>query len=148
MNQLDYPIHQIIKSLQTRVLNRLFNNDVISRIHNNELRFNSDQEIFRLFELFSIVNDIVWEELNNNYNINSFRRELQNYHIDLLDNIYKNNIFPVDAQNLALQSMNQIYSMINKQDLENIYDHYTVSHLISMKNKIELALDINSSDNN
>ena len=94
------------------------------------------------------MNDIVWEELNNNYNINSFRRELQNYHIDLLDNIYKNNIFPVDAQNLALQSMNQIYSIINKQDLENIYDHYTVSHLISMKNKIELALDIDSSDNN
>ena len=74
--------------------------------------------------------------------------KLQNYHIDLLNGIYKNNDFPVDAQNLALQSMKQIYDMINKHDLENIYDHYTVSHLISMKSKIELVLDIDSSDNN
>ena len=145
MNQLDYPIHQIIRNLQTGVLRRIYNIRVISRVHNNELRFNSNQEIFTLFELFDSMNNIIWEELKNDVSINSFRRELQSYHIDLLNTIYQNDNFPIDAQNLALESMQNIYKSIIEKESSDIYDNYTSVHLINMKSKIEIILDIDSS---
>ena len=148
MDQLDYPIHEIIKNLQTGVLRRIYNIRVISRIHNNELRFNSDQEIFTLIELFDTMNNIIWEELKNDDSINSFRRELQSYHIDLMNNVYKNDQFPIDAQNLALESIQNIYKIIIKKDSLNQYDNYTKAHLFNMKSKIEIILDIESSTNN
>tara|TARA_B100000029_G_scaffold457638_1_gene486517 strand:- start:1568 stop:2311 length:744 start_codon:yes stop_codon:yes gene_type:complete len=148
MSQLDYPIHQIIKNLQTRTLDRLFNSSVIFRVHNNELRFSLDEEIFTLFELFDSINHIIWIELENKESINSFRRELQNYHIDLMSSVYTNTNLPVDAQNLALEAINKIYIKINNQEFEKNYDKYTVSHLKNMKSKIEFILDIDSSENN
>ena len=142
MNQLDYPIHKTIKNLQTSTLNRVFSSDLISRVHDNERKFNTNQEIFTLFELFERMNVIVWKELNFNQNINSFRRELQSHHLNLMHNIYKNKDLPIDAQNLALESIKQIYNIINKQDYKNIYDNYTVSHLSNIDHQIKEILDI------
>ena len=56
-------------------------------------------------------------------------------------NIFKDKKYPVDAQNLALESMQTVYKKINEQDLENLYDNYTKLHLQNMKSKIEMALD-------
>ena len=141
MEQLDYPIHNTIKNLQTRTLNNLYSLDVISRVHDNELRFNSSQEIFTLFEMFDNLNNIIWSELKNQDSINSFRRELQNHHINLMIQMFQNKKFPIDAQNLALESIQTIYSVINNQDINQIYDNYTQLHLTNMKSKIKMALD-------
>ena len=147
MQQLDYPIHKTIKNLQTSTLNRVFSPDLISRVHDNERKFNPNQEIFTLFELFEKMNTIVWKELNLNQNINSFRRELQSHYLNLMHSIYTNKNLPIDAQNLALKSIKQIYSIINQQNYKNIYNNYTISHLENMEHKIEQILDIDSSDN-
>ena len=141
MEQLDYPIHNTIKNLQTRTLNNLYSLDVISRVHDNELRFNSSQEIFTLFEMFDNLNNIIWSELKNQDSINSFRRELQNHHINLMIQMFQNKKFPIDAQNLALESIQTIYSVINNQDINQTYDNYTQLHLTNMKSKIKMALD-------
>ena len=141
MEQLDYPIHNTIKNLQTRTLNNLYSLDVISRVHDNELRFNSSQVIFTLFEMFDNLNNIIWSELKNQDSINSFRRELQNHHINLMIQMFQNKKFPIDAQNLALESIQTIYSVINNQDINQIYDNYTQLHLTNMKSKIKMALD-------
>ena len=141
MKQLDYPIHQTIKNLQTRTINNLYSLDIITRVHNNELRFNTNQEVFTLFEMFDSMNNIIWLELNNQDSINSFRRELQSHHIDLMINMFQNKKFPIDAQNLALESIQTIYDIINKQDVDKLYDNYTKLHLLNMKSKIEMALD-------
>ena len=55
--------------------------------------------------------------------------------------MYKDKKYPVDTQNLALESMQTVYKKINEQDLENLYDNYTQLHLQNMKSKIEMALD-------
>ena len=141
MEQLDYPIHKMIKNLQTRTLNNLYSLDVISRVHNNELRFNVNQEIFTLFEMFDSMNNIIWLELKNRDSINSFRRELQSHHINLMIKMFQDKKFPIDAQNLALKSIQTIYDIINNQDISEIYDNYTQLHLSNMKSKIEMALD-------
>ncbi len=141
MDQLDYPIHRTVKNLQTRTLNNIYRIDVVSRIHNNELRFNPDQEVFTLFEMFNSMNNIIWTELKNQESVNSFRRELQNHHIDLMINIFKNKKYPVDAQNLALQAIQSLLTTIENQNIESIYDNYTKLHLLNMKSKIQIALD-------
>ena len=56
------------------------------------------------------MNNIIWEELKNDSPINSFRRELQSFHIDLINKVYQDSKFPADAQNLALESMYNIYN--------------------------------------
>ena len=58
-------------------------------------------------------------------------------------NIYKNQEFPIDAQNLALESIKQIYNIIKQKDYKNIYDNYSISHLENIEYKIEQFLDIN-----
>jgi hypothetical protein len=141
MEQLDYPIHKTVKNLQTRTLNNLYSLDVISRVHNNELRFNVNQEVFTLFEMFNSMNNIVWLELKNEDSINSFRRELQSHHINLMIKMFQDKKFPIDAQNLALESIQTIYNIINNQNISEIYDNYTQLHLSNMKSKIKIALD-------
>ena len=55
--------------------------------------------------------------------------------------MFQNKKFPIDAQNLALESIQTIYDIIKSQDIEQTYDNYTQLHLLSMKSKIEMALD-------
>ena len=62
-----------------------------------------------------------------------------------MHDIYKNKSLPIDAQNLAFESIKQIYGIISEQDYKNIYNNYTVSHLSNTKHKIEQILDIDSS---
>jgi len=142
MNQLDYPIHGTIKNLQTSTLNRVFSIDLINRVHDNELKFELNQEKFTLFELFDSMNNIIWRELYQNKNINSFRREIQNHHLKLMLQMYNDKSMPVDAQNLAFDSINQIYDYLVKLD-ENKYDFYTQSHLSNVKHRIEKHLKQN-----
>jgi len=145
MNQLDYPIHKIIKNLQIGTLNRIFSFNVITRTHNNELRFNNNEEIFTLFELFYSIKNIVWRELYDSKPINNFRREIQSHHIDLMENIYSNKNLPIDSQNLALETMKDLYKTILNNSTQNNFDNYTNLHLINMKAKLEAILDIESS---
>ena len=142
MDQLDYPIHKTIKYLQSSTLNSIFSSDVISRVHDNELRFTSNQDIFTLFELFERMNNIIWKELEYNQNVNSFRRELQSHYLDVMHNTYKDKDLPIDAQNLALESIKQIYNILKEQDYKNIYNNYTVSHFENIEYRIIKILDI------
>ena len=65
-----------------------------------------------------------------------------------MQNIYENEKFPIDAQNLALESMQNIYEIIVEKDFKNIYDNYTIAHLLNMQSKIEIILDVDSSEKN
>ena len=94
------------------------------------------------------MNNVIWEELKRGSSINSFRRELQNHHLQLMLTIYKDNKFPIDAQNLALESIQKIYNIIVQQNLDDMYDDYTEIHLVNIKSKIELALKFTELKNN
>ena len=96
-------------------------------------------------ELFNTINSHLWEELNKTENINSYRRELQKTHIDLLRtimlDIYNYTGFPNDAKTLARSNL--------KNTLKNIYyalsttnlDQYTRVHLESCAEDIESILE-------
>ena len=143
MDRLDYPIHTVIKRIQSNALYSVFHPRRILRLQDNELR-TLDNNPFTMVELFNTVNTMIWEELNNGENINSYRRELQDSHIDLLKvivlDIYDITSFPNDAKILARSNL--------KTTLKNIYftlgnsnlDDYTTAHLENAAENIESIL--------
>ena len=63
-----------------------------------------------------------------------------------MENIYISKNLPIDAQNLALETIRDIYKVINNNNNgQNNYDNYTNLHLINMQAKLETILDIESS---
>ena len=141
MNRLDYPIHDVIKRVHSVALYSIFHPRRISRIQDNELR-QLTADIFTLEELFISISSAIWLELDQSKNINSYRRELQNLHIDLFQIIILDDEgYPHDAQIVARQSLEQILSKIYFSLTQPSLDSYTIAHLQNSAQKIENILE-------
>ena len=106
----------------------------------NELKYLPGEEVFTLSELFQIITNSIWSEINNKENINSFRRDLQKSHIEILSAILLNekNYFHSDAIALARISLQQINEKIVTALISfNKFDDYTNAHLNESTNKIQ-----------
>ena len=141
MKRIDFPIHSVITQLQKSTLTRLYDPARINRMHDNMLKYDEPIDKFGYNELFGILVNELWAEVGNKESINSFRRELQSYHIKILTNIYfdKYNMFPEDASSLALNNLVDIFMLI-KDSLGHytfLDDNFTEAHL----NKIYKDID-------
>jgi hypothetical protein len=143
-NNLDYPIHNKIKSLQSSSLYRLFNYRTIRRVHDNELKVKGN-DVFSLNELFNHVQKSIWSELNNDNSISSFRRELQRLYIERMQIILldEENYFPNDAYSLARFNLTEVLNGINVKLNSSNLDDYSIAHLREMSNKISTILNSN-----
>ena len=103
MNRIDYPIHDYVRWIQSGTLYRLHHPRIFSRIRDNELKFPRGDDIFTLAELFQDISTSLWSELKQHNNINSFRRDLQKSHVEVLSIILLNekSYFHSDAVALA-----------------------------------------------
>ncbi len=139
MRRLDFPLHSYIKSIQSLAIHRIYNPNIINRVQDNELRFGRGEDVFTLEELFSRTSEIVWRELYEGGNVNSFRRNLQTEQIKVLTAIVKNESgkFPNDAVALARQDMNVLYTKMKTAiDLE-VLDDYTHAHYQDNASRIQ-----------
>jgi len=142
MDRIDYPIHSIIKHVQATGLYSMFHPRRLSRIQDNELRY-TEEDKFTMHELFITTTDALWSELNENININSFRRDLQTTYTNLLQAIILNEDIriPNDAKILARYNLKVILKNIY-QALSGIhFDEYTKAHLEHSAEKIESILE-------
>ena len=82
--------------------------------------------------------DELWVEIENDQNVNSFRRNIQSEHIDILISIMlnKNKKFSSDATSLARNNLNKLYKKIEEIPNNNHLDEYTFSHYKDIGNKI------------
>jgi hypothetical protein len=138
MSRLDFPIHQVIKQIQTLVLYRVYHPRLVMRVQDNELRFSEGEDVFTMEELFSKIVLMTWDELEEGKNVNSFRRNLQTEHVNILTLIMLNeaNLFPNDAVALARNNLNNLYKKL-KYSLENDrLDEYTYTHYQENANRI------------
>ena len=144
MNRLDFPIHSIIKNIQNTSLYNLFSPKIHNRIIDNKTKV-SESEIFELDYLFSEITQSIWEELDNQENINSFRRQLQTLHINYLHKMYDNEKgdFPDDSQSLSRLHLGILSQKIEKvvQDPKP-YNDYTLAHLLKSFDTINEVLDL------
>ena len=139
MSRIDYPIHDYIRWIQSGTLYRLHHPRIFSRIRDNELKFRHGQDIFTLTELFKNIRSSLWIELKKNNNINSFRRDLQKSHIEVLSTILlnKKNYFHSDAVALARSNLRDLYDQIRISLNIDTFDSYTYAHLSESANKIQ-----------
>ncbi|MDP6936890.1 MAG: zinc-dependent metalloprotease [Candidatus Marinimicrobia bacterium] len=139
MSRIDYPIHDYVRWIQAGTLYRLHHPRIFARIRDNELKFQKGEEIFTLAELFQKITRSLWAELDKNRNINSFRRDLQKTHIEVLSIILLNekNYFHTDAIALARANLRDLHSRIRESIDSGIFDDYTQAHLSEAANKIQ-----------
>ena len=142
MDRLDYPLHNIIKKVQSIGLYSIYHPRRLSRLQDNELRYTADDK-FTMRELFSSTTDSLWEEVSNNKNINSFRRDLQTTYLGLLEIIIlSDNIgFPNDAKLLARYNLKEILKAIYEGLGSTSINEYTKAHLENSAENIEAILE-------
>lgn len=131
--RLDVPVHQMVQSLHTSVLNYLMSSTLLMRLQNNEMLFKKGEDRFSLEEHFSYLRDTVWSELKAGQNVSSFRRNLQRVHLEQLKSLYlgKSRSIPSDARTLARHDLvtlrNQIDSTLKASGGK--LDRITRAHL-------------------
>ena len=140
-SNLDLSIHKTILQIQKTALYKIFDPVILQRVQDNEMRFNIDVNKFTLSELFQTTSTITWRELENHINTNSFRRNLQKEHLEILIFIMlnKSNEFPNDAVAFARESLNKLITKLHFSINNDNLDEASYSHYLECINRIESA---------
>ena len=147
--RFDVPIHSMVLSLQTRVLDRLYHPIVMSRILDSEVKAKSPDSVFSLGTMFSEIQDSIWAETKAPgaaMNIDSYRRALQRAHLRKLSGmVLHSNGVPEDAETLARQNLvslrTQLQSAIARPGVKMSLE--TRAHLSESVSSIDEALKAN-----
>ena len=151
--RLDYPISEYVATMQSAILNELFDPMTMERLHDNELKSVSDNERYTLAEhLRSLVATIFseWKDgkagkyTDASPYIPAFRRNLQRIAVkDLAYLVQERYSGPEDARTLSrmhLQTLeSQIEAILKKKDVE--LDDYTRAHLLDSQKRISQVLN-------
>jgi len=139
MSRIDYPIHDYVRFIQSGSIYRLHHPRIFARIRDNELKFPKGESIYTLTEHFQKITQSLWSELEQNKNINSFRRDLQKSHVNVLSIILlnKKNYFHSDAVALARASLKILHGEIKESIETGYFDDYTQAHLSELANVIQ-----------
>ncbi|UCC21864.1 MAG: zinc-dependent metalloprotease [Planctomycetota bacterium] len=140
--RIDYPIHDVVLSMQKRPLNHLYDPILLSRMVDIELRYARDEEPFTMVEMFEGVRAAIWSELGSGENINSFRRGLQRAHLEKLTAlvIKPGEGVPEDATTLARADLVSLRDGIDETLAGPSRDAYTRAHLDESRAKIDAVL--------
>ena len=139
MSRIDFPIHDYIRWVQSGAIYRLHHPRIFARVRDNELKFSKGESVYTLSEHFQKIATSLWLELEQNKNINSFRRDLQKSHVEVLSIILLNekNYFHSDAVALSRASLRSLHSDIKEALETGSFDDYTQAHLSESANKIQ-----------
>src|SRR5216684_7736533 len=147
--RFDVPIHDMVLSLQTLVLDRIYHPIVMSRIVDSEGKVKAPAEAFSLGQLFSEVKDSIWAELKAPgpaLNIDSYRRSLQRAYLRKLTGmVLREAGVPEDAQTLSRQNLvalrSQLQAAVAKPGVKMNLE--TRAHLNESVARIDEALKAN-----
>lgn len=141
-NRLDYPVHSIVNNIQTSPLATLYNVDVLTRLEDNEVKFGAGEQPFTMAEMFQTVRDAIWSELSKGENINSYRRELQRDHLEMLTQLLLKPAkgTPNDAIALARADATYLKKQVDSAAKSKKADVYTKAHLEEVSAKIDATL--------
>ncbi|HKQ49988.1 MAG TPA: zinc-dependent metalloprotease [Phycisphaerae bacterium] len=150
--RVDFNIHDFVSSAQYYCLLTLMNPFTIGRIHDNQVKFDDDEEVYTLYEHLSGLNDAIWSELADNDRegsekkpfVNSFRRNLQRTHLNMMLNLVLSQpgrIVPADAAAISRLCVDRLSKKIDKTMKEREVDATTLAHLTDVKKRIDKALD-------
>jgi len=146
VTRADLPIHSMVLSLQRRVLDRLYNPVVLSRIADSEVKAASPADAFSLGLLFSSLQDAIWAETKaagESVNINSYRRSLQREHLRrLIGMTVRDANVPEDARTLSRQTLVSLRAQL-QEALKKKMTAETRAHLDESIARADEALKAN-----
>ncbi|MDD5426483.1 MAG: zinc-dependent metalloprotease [candidate division Zixibacteria bacterium] len=139
--QLDYPIHQMVLNIQTTALNKLYDPYTLGRLLNNLVRLNKDDKRYTMYDLFRDTRQALWSEMMELAEVNSFRRQLQLAHLNILTNIFLSSPgrYPADALTLAANDLEILYEGTLKAAKASSLDPMSRAHFSEVKRQIESA---------
>ena len=153
--RLDYPIHETILRVQSRILGQLMNMTTMTRLHDSELKAPADADIYTLAEHIRLIVEGVFTEwktpVKGEYTvrkplIGSYRRNLQRVMVKELA-FYVTSSFagvPEDARTLARFHLKELEQQITATlaNAEVKLDDYSKAHLIDCQERIKQALAV------
>jgi len=148
----EFNIHDVVASAQYNCLFTLMNPFAIGRIYDDEVKFTNDEDAYTLAEHMTSLTAAIWSELDQNDHkgtdrkplINSYRRNLQRMHLDMLMNLVLSDpggIVPADANALARLTVAKLSERIGKVLKSGDADIATEAHLTDVKKRIDKALE-------
>lgn len=149
---VDFNIHDFIAGSQFRCLVMLMNPFTVRRIHDNQVRFGPEGDVYTLAEHINKLNNAVWAELDDVDRpgtdrepfINSFRRNLQRSYLNLLLDMVltkPGTTAPADASAIARHTVTRLSRKIARVLKLAEPDVTSRAHLLDVKKRIDKALD-------
>lgn len=166
--RLDYPIHEFVAMMQSRILYRLTNQITLARLHDSELKVAGDADAYTLAEHLRTLVQACFSEwqipekpgeyTNRKPYISSFRRNLQRIAVKQLADVlstpgmsmysllspfrFSGVAMPEDARTLCRLHLadldRQITALLGKEDLK--LDDYSRAHLQDCQERIRTIL--------
>jgi hypothetical protein len=144
--ELDYPISDRLLFLQQVVLRSLLSPIRLSRLQDLELKTDATEEVFKLPELFSTLQESIWTEVIDGDigNLSSIRRALQREYVEVLSKMSLRQVrVPEDAVTLAWYNLRSLEDQIDRtlRRQGRGLDTYTKAHLEKTRDRIAKVLD-------
>ncbi|MDB5335329.1 MAG: hypothetical protein JWN70_948 [Planctomycetaceae bacterium] len=151
--RLDYPIHDTILKMQSRILGQLVNVSTLTRLYDSELKAPPEADVYTLAEHMRLIVDGVYTEwkapVKGEYTvrkplIGSYRRNLQRIMLKEFA-FYVNSPFagvPEETRTLSRFHLKELEAQITAAlgNAELKLDDYSKAHLIDCQERIRKAL--------
>jgi len=141
---LDFDVHEWVLYAQSAPFYWIYDPMVLTRVLNNEVRMPDGEEIFTLVELFDTVRSAIWSELESGISIDSYRRNLQRAHLEMITGIILEPApgTPEDAVSLARRDLIALRDLITGLNAPHSgMDEMTCAHLDECLSRINLTLE-------
>lgn len=150
--RIDYPVHRTILLLQDRTLDQLMGSLTLTRLHDNELKVDAEEDAFTVAELMTSLTEAIFSEVkgfeeggeftNRKPLVSSLRRNLQRSYLSRLAKLALDRTSaPDDCQTLAYAELSDLKSEIDLLlEDEPELDRYSEAHLREASDRIEKVL--------
>lgn len=145
MGRIDYPLHELVLSVQRGLLSQMTHPFRFARISDAEQKFGAEN-VLTIPEMMDAISRAVWSEVwsGSARNVPSMRRNLQRLYVDHITGILTNpeERMPADARAVARMQLREVRSRVDRA-LSNSsgIDDYTRAHLVEVSERLEKALD-------
>lgn len=142
-SMIDYPIHERVLSVQRIALSNLYNPVMLGRMRNNLERYNTAEDVYTMYDMFTEVRRAIWGEITGPANINSYRRQLQLAHLQQIIDIYLSPEaqYPNDARTLAANDLDVLEGAASRAVGSSAINGMTRAHLKEVLRQIKAAKD-------
>ena len=136
-----FPWFERVLNVQSAAINNLYHPLTLQRLVNTQAQMPEGQAKYTMYDLFTDVRRAIWGEVINPSNVNTYRRQLQLFHLRRIISIYLANasIYPSDALTLAANDLEVLDQAAKVAAVSNAVDAMSKAHFKEVSRQIESA---------